>query len=97
MALFKKICINTSKGQNPVLLLLATLAQKDMHYLALKEPVEAAREEDLSKVNFCSEPKAHTSRFYISLSLASNAYCFNNSEKSGVWAPLTLLGHKRLS
>lgn len=46
---FFVICINTSKGQNPVLLLPATLAEKNMSYLALKEPVEAAREEALNR------------------------------------------------
>lgn len=46
------ICINSSKGQNPVLLLPATPAQKDMPYLALKEPVEAAREEALRQSTF---------------------------------------------
>jgi len=37
------ICINSSKGENPVLLLPATLAQKMMSYLALKELVKAAK------------------------------------------------------
>lgn len=46
------ICINSSKGQNPVLLLPATLAQKEMFYLALKELVEAARGEALKQNTF---------------------------------------------
>lgn len=78
-------CINTSKGQSPILLLPATLAQKDMSYLALHEPVEAAQEDALKQSTFLLRAQGTRHPLWHSpLPCFQHLHSVNSSGKSDV-------------